>query len=95
MEMRQRVKNVSWVFEKDSEELTEGGTSTCGKATSIALGKALASFPSLRGLWISWHAADIMDFHLTLIFSLDDGEAGKMAGMLWTEEVHLRFCPIP
>ncbi|KAH8913658.1 hypothetical protein BT69DRAFT_1291235 [Atractiella rhizophila] len=77
-EMRQRVKNVSWIFEKDSEELTEEGTSTRGKVASIVLGKTLASFPSLRGLWISWHAADIMDFHLPLIFSFDDGEGRKM-----------------
>ncbi|KAH8918286.1 hypothetical protein BT69DRAFT_1285853 [Atractiella rhizophila] len=78
MELRQRVKNISWIFEKDSEELTEGGTSTCGKVASTALGKTLASFPSLRGLWISWHAADIMDFHLPLIFIFDDAEGRKM-----------------
>ncbi|KAH8927283.1 hypothetical protein BT69DRAFT_1278132 [Atractiella rhizophila] len=103
MEMRQRVKNVSWIFEKDSEEQTEEGTSTRGKVASIDLGKTLASFPSLRGLWISWHAADIVDFHLPLIFSFDDGEGRKMdnlkhlilVGMLWTEGVRLRVCLIP
>ncbi|KAH8914752.1 hypothetical protein BT69DRAFT_1342341 [Atractiella rhizophila] len=72
-EMRQRVKNLWWIFERDSGEPAEGGSWTCGDLTSIAFGKALASSPGLRMLGISWQAASIRDFQLPLIFRFKKG----------------------